>query len=337
MTRIRGDIGRHTSLYRYLKDRGLWRATHISRDPDLNAIKLGGSHDVYLVEDDRSHQKFVLKSFEKHGASTPETVERMEKEYSRLKWAGRILGRRGWARVARPYYKNDRGDFLAEQYVGGTPLGSYVRGAIEKGKKGELYDKLTYLSGFLAILHKNTRKKDRIGLASIGGEIKRHARQAGRGGALTPAELKDMDRLVDRACSSGAIRSAHKALVHGDTNPSNFLYRPGRMYVIDMESSRFMDPVYDLGMMAGELFHFAMRYGGDPYKADPFIGHLYWVYAGNFKDQLGTFIRLTKRNPLYMANSLLRIARHPFFSTEYKRRLAYHAGECLKSMKNLHK
>jgi aminoglycoside phosphotransferase (APT) family kinase protein len=337
MTRVRGDIGRHTRLYRYLKDRGLWKATRISRDPDLKVLKLGGSHDVYLVEDDRSHKGFILKSFEKHGASTSKTAERMEKEYSRLKRAGRALGHRGWARVARPYCKSDKGDFFAEEYFGGTPLGSYVRRAIENGKKDELYDKLSYLSGFLAILHKNTRKKSHIRLAGIGGEIKRHARQAGMGGVLTHLELEDMDRLVDRACSSGIIRSAHMALVHGDTNPSNFLYRPGRMYVIDMESSRFMDPVYDLGMMAGELFHFAMRYGGDPYEADPFIGHLYWIYAGNFKDQLGTFIRLTKRNPLYMANSLLRIARHPFFSTEYKRRLAYQAGECLKSMKDLHK
>jgi len=59
---------------------------------------------------------------------------------------------------------------------------------------------------------------------------------------------------------------------------------------------------------------------------------MYWVYAGNFRDQHGTFIRLTKRNPLYMANSLLRIARHPFFSPGYRRRLAHHARECLKSL-----
>lgn len=333
MTRIRGDLGEHTRLYRYLKDRELWKATHISRSPELSVLKLGGSHDVYLVDDASSHKKFILKSFEKQGAPASKTVDRMEKEYRRLKQAGYILKHRKWVRVARPYCKNDRGDFLAEQYVSGTPLGSYIRGAMEEGRKGELYEKLTYLSGFLAILHKKTRKNDRISPSNIGREIKRHAGQASKGGAMTRDELKDIDRLVEQACSSGSVKAAHRALVHGDTNPSNFLYRPECMYVIDMESSRFMDPVYDLGMMAGEMFHFAMRYGHDPYRADPFIGHLYWMYAGNFKDQLGTFISLTRRNPLYMANSLLRIARHPFFSIEYKRRLAYHAGECLKSLK----
>jgi len=257
----------------------------------------------------------------------------MEKEYSRLKQADHILKHRDWVRVARPYCKSDKGDFLAERYMSGTPLGSYIRAAMESEKKGELFEKLTFLSGFLAILHKKTRRYGRISPSNVGGEIKKHARQASNGGAMTRDELKKMDRLVDQACSCSLIKGAHRSLVHGDTNPSNFLYDPDSMYVIDMESSRFMDPVYDLGMMSGELCHFAMRYGRDPYKADPFIGHLYWTYAGNFKDQLGTFISLTRRNPLYMANSLLRIARHPFFSVEYKRRLAYHAGECLKSMK----
>jgi aminoglycoside phosphotransferase (APT) family kinase protein len=333
MTMIHGDIDEHSRLYRYLKDRGLWKAAQISHDPDLSVLKLGGSHDVYLIDDRRSNRKFILKSFEKDGVSASRTARRMEKEYSRLKQADHILKQRDWVRVARPYCKSDKGDFLVEKYMSGTPLGSYIRGAMENGKKGELFEKLTFLSGFLAILHKKTRRYDRISPSNIRGEIKKHAWQASNGGVMTRGELKKMDRLVDRACSYKPIKNVHISLVHGDTNPSNFLYDPDSMCVIDMESSRFMDPVYDLGMMSGELCHFAMRYGRDPYKADPFIGHLYWTYAGNFKDQLGTFISLTKRNPLYMANSLLRIARHPFFSVEYKRRLAYHAGECLKSLK----
>jgi aminoglycoside phosphotransferase (APT) family kinase protein len=333
MTGIHGDIVEHSRLYRYLKDRGLRKATRISRDPDLSVLKLGGSHDVYLIDDRRSNRKFILKSFEKNGVSASRTARRMEKEYSRLKQADHILKHRDWVRVARPYCKSDKGDFLVEKYISGTPLGSYIRDTMENGEKGKLFEKLTFLSGFLAILHKKTGKYDRISPSNIRGEVKKHARQASNGGAMTRDELKEMDRLIDQACSHKLIKSAHASLVHGDANPSNFLYDPCSMYVIDMESSRFMDPVYDLGMMSGELCHFAMLYGHDPHKADPFIGHLYWMYAGNFKDQLGTFISLTKRNPLYMANSLLRIARHPFFSLEYKRRLAYHAGECLKSLK----
>jgi hypothetical protein len=201
------------------------------------------------------------------------------------------------------------------------------------GHEGKLYEKLTMLAGFFGLLHKRTRRSSRIRASGIRAELKKHARQASLGGAFTPKELRRMERLIDEACSRHVIGDAKRSLVHGDANPSNFLYGHGRLYVIDMERAGYRDPVYDLGMVAGELFHYAMRYGGNPYKADPFIGHLYWMYAGNYRDQLGTFIRLTRRNPLYMANSLLRIARHPFFSREYKRRLAYHAGECLKSLK----
>lgn len=332
MTKVTG-VGKHSKLYRHLRDRRLRKATHVGRHAELRVTKLGGSHDVHLVHDGRSHRKFILKSYEEWNMPGGKSRKHMRKEYKRLKQADRLVGHRDWARVVRPLCKSDSGDFFAEQYVSGTPLGHYMREAMIHGKAGALYEKLTLLAGFLGRLHAKTGRSSRVGPSNIRDELKKHARQASRGGAFTREELDGLERLVEKACSYGFIRGAKKSLVHGDANPSNFLYRPGRMYVIDMERSGYRDPVYDLGMVAGELFHFAMRYGGDPYRADPFIGHFYWIYAGNYRDQLGTFIRLTKRNPLYMANSLLRIARHPHFSAEYKRRLAYHARECLKSLK----
>ncbi len=332
MTKVTG-VTKHSKLYRRLRDRRLRRATRIDRHPDLHVTKLGGSHDVRLVHDGKSHRKFILKSYEERNMPGGKSRKHMRKEYKRLRQANRIVDRLEWVSVVKPLCKSDRGDFFAEQYVSGTPLGHYMREAMIHGKEGTLYEKLTLLAGFLGRLHKKTGRSSRIGPANIRDELKKHARQASRGGAFTREELDGLERLVEKACSYGFIRDAKKSLVHGDANPSNFLYHPGRMYVIDMERSGYRDPVYDLGMVAGELFHFAMRYAGDPYKADPFIGHFYWIYAGNHRDQLGTFIRLTKRNPLYMANSLLRIARHPHFSREYKRRLAYHAKECLASLK----
>jgi aminoglycoside phosphotransferase (APT) family kinase protein len=325
MTAVSCDIPKRSRLYHYLKER------------ELRVTRLGGSHDVYLVKDVKSHKKFILKSFVGRGAPGPGSLKHMHKEYRRLKQADRLINHRDWVHVVRPLCKSDRGDFFAEQYVSGTPLGHYMKEAMARGSDGPLYEKLTMLAGFFGLLHKKTRRRSRIRSSTIRGELKKHARQASLGGAFTPKELKDMERLIDEACSYGFIRHARKSLVHGDANPSNFLYGQGRLYVIDMERAGYRDPVYDLGIMAGELFHYAMRYGGDPYNADPFIGHLYWIYAGNYRDQLGTFIRFTKRNPLYMANSLLRIARHPFYSREYKRRLAYHARECLKSLKKFNR
>ncbi len=316
-------------VYHYVKNRKLARAAGFSRRPDLHISQLSGSHNVYLAYDSRSHRKCILKSFAGGG---PKSVRHMEKEYMRLRQARRLVDGRRWAHVARPLCKSDKGDFFAEEFVSGRALGDYMRDAMAHGRNGELYDKLTMLAGFLALLHKKTERTSHVRPSNIRDELKKHARQASPGGAFTRQELKCMERLIDKVTSNGIIRQARKGLVHGDANPSNFLYQHDRLNVIDMERSGYRDPVYDLGMMAGELCHYAMKYGGDPYKADPFIGHLYWIYAGNFKDQLGTFIRLTRRNPLYMANSLLRIARHPFFSPEYKRRLARKAYECLKSL-----
>lgn len=320
----------HSSLYRYVKSRRLADKAGFDRHPEVHVTQLSGAHNVYLVYDRRSRRKCILKSF---GAGCSKSVAHMEKEYKRLRQAGHLIGHRDWVRVARPLYKSVEGDFFVEEYVSGRSLGDYMKEAMAHGRDGELYEKLTMLAGFLALLHKKTGRPSQVRSSNIRYELKRHARQAGRSGAFTSHELKSMEVIVDKVTSYGFLLHAKRGLVHGDANPTNFLYGQGRLNVIDMERSGYRDPVYDLGMMAGELCHYAMKYGSNPYRADPFIGHLYWTYAGNFKDQMGTFIRLTERNPVYMANSLLRIARHPFFSPEYKRRLGWKAYECLKSLK----
>jgi hypothetical protein len=312
-----------------LRDPGLRKAAHIGRY--LYVTRLGGSHDVYLVSN--GHKKFILKSFLDRDTSFEKSRKHLNKEYRRLEQADRLINHTAWARVVRPIYKNDGAGFFAEQYVRGTPLGRYMKETMKGGNPGTLYEKLTMLAGFFGLLHKSTATDSTLDPSNIGRELKKHARQASIGGAFTPEELDNMGHIIDEACSSHILANVKKTLIHGDANPSNFLYRHGRLYVIDMERSGYKDPVYDLGLIAGELFHYAMQYSGDPYRADPFIGHLYWIYSGNYRDQLGTFIRLTKRNPLYMANSLLRIARHPYFTLQYKRRLAYQARECLLSMK----
>jgi hypothetical protein len=318
-----------TDITVHLKDPGLRKAVHLGGH--LGVTRLGGSHDVYLVSN--GHNRFILKSFLDRDAAFERSRKHLNKEYGRLEQADRLVNHTAWVRVVRPIYKNDGAGFFAEQYVPGKPLSRYMKEAMKCGNAGPLYEKLTMLAGFLSLLHKSTATDSHVNPTHMGRELKKHARQASIGGAYTPEELNHMERTIDEACGSHILANVKKALAHGDANPSNFLYRHGRLYVIDMERSGYKDPVYDLGMVAGELFHYAMQYLGDPYRADPFIGHFYWMYAGNHEDQLGTFIRLTKRNPLYMANSLLRIARHPYFSREYKRRLAYHARDCLLSMK----
>lgn len=332
MTEIHGDLSRHSRLYKFLKDSRPWQAAHF-KSHVLYAKKLGGSHDVYLVDDEKSHRKVILKSYFEKGVRTSKLIGHLDKEYHRLKQAAHIHIPGRWAQVARPIYKSDRGEFFLEEYVSGTQLSDYMKHTFSGGEEKPLYEKLSILAGFLATLHKKTRRDDHVRTSHVKEELERHASQARMAGAMNAGELKYMRHLIDKACAYGFIKDARRSLVHGDATPANFLYDKRRMYVIDMERSGYRDPVYDLGMMSGELFHYAMLYGHDPYKADPFIGHLYWIYAGNFKDQFGTFMELTGRNPLYMANSLLRITRISYIDETYKRRLAYHAMECLRSLK----
>jgi thiamine kinase-like enzyme len=337
MVQISGDVRPHSKLYRYLDERRLWQATHISSDPELEVKRLSGSHEVYRVDDERSRKKFILKSFRDPGVPSSKAHSRMEREYKRLEQADHVLSHTGWAHVVKPYCKSDTGDFFAEQYVNGETLSSYIRRAMEDGNSHSLYEKLTVLAGFFAVLHKNTRKQYYVRPFAIRDELMRHARQAYDAGAMTHGELGHMDHLIKESCTSHIIKNVKKALVHGDSTPTNFIYVDNVLYAIDLERAGYRDPAYDLGMMAGELCNYAIHYGHNAGKAEPFIGHFYWRYAGNFEDQRGKFDRLTKRTPIYMANSLLRISRHSYFSMDYKRQLTSHARECLEGLKKLNK
>ncbi len=329
MTRVHGDVGR---LSEYLKG-PFERIARLHKTPDLYVTRLSGSHAVYLIRDRRSHKQFILKSFRTNGLPTSIADKRMNKEYGRLKKFESLGIDESWFKVVKPLGKSDSGQFFVEKYVSGESLGTSIRKSFEKSDYKELYDKLAIFAGYLALVHKKTRRSSHVRMSYVRKELHEHAEQSYVADAMSRRELGKTKLLIDRACSYSFIRDAHRCLAHGDANPSNFLLEDGRMYVIDVERSGYRDPVYDLGTMAGELFHYAMLYAGNPYKADPFIGHMYWVYSGNFHDQYAKFLKITKRNPLYMANSLLRISRNTGLTDEHRKRLAYHASQCLKSLK----
>ena len=332
MTQVHGDIGKESRLYEYLKG-PFERIVRIKKAHDLYVTKLGGSHMVYLIRDNRGHKRFVLKSFQAPGLSSSIADRRMNKEYGRLKKFESLGIDESWFKVVKPLGKSDSGQFFVEKYVSGESLGTIIRKSFQKNDDKELYDKISLFAGYLALVHKKTRRSSHVRMAHVRQELHEHAEQSYSAGAMCRQGLEKTKLLINHACSYSFIRDAHRCLVHGDANPSNFLFEAGRMNVIDVERSGYKDPVYDLGTMAGELFHYAMLYAGNPYKADPFIGHMYWVYSGNFTDQYAKFLTITKRNPLYMANSLLRISRNTGLTEAHRKRLAYHASECLKSLK----
>lgn len=336
MTHLRGDIGNEKWLCDYLRG-PFEQIAHLKKEPDLYVTRLGGSHTVYLIRDRRSHKRFILKSFRTPGLSSSIADRRMNKEYGRLRKFESLGIDESWFKVVKPLGKNESGQFFVEKYVGGEPLGMSARRTFETNDDKALYDTLTLFAGYLALVHKKTRRSSHVRTAYVRKEIGEHARESHAAGAMGRRDFENAMRLIDRTCSYAFIRDAHRCLVHGDANPSNFLFEGGCMYVIDVERSGYKDPVYDLGMMAGELFHYAMLHAGNPYRADPFIGHMYWVYSGNFTDQYAKFLALTKRNPLYMANSLFRISRNARLTDAHKKKLADCAMGCLKSLKEFNR
>lgn len=124
-----------------------------------------------------------------------------------------------------------------------------------------------------------------------------------------------------------------RVIVHGDTTPSNFKVGPGReVMAFDLERMAWADRVFDLGRLAGELKHFFLRDTGDPWAAEPFIGHFLWEYCGYFPDRQDAFRSVTRRIPFYLGITLLRIARNSWVDWDYRRRLLEEAKQNLRAI-----
>jgi aminoglycoside phosphotransferase (APT) family kinase protein len=325
-----GRLSKSSRLYRHLTERHRAAALRIGRHPDIALRKLSGSHDVFLLKCAGSGRELVLKSFAKHQGPSGRLERYLDNEYDSLKRIRKFgVTSRHWTAV-KPVCRDREALFFVEEKAEGTPLDHHLSREIADGDD-RLYEKLDLIAGFFASLHHKTRVRQPANAFSLRQELERHAAQSCRAGGLDGGEQREARSLIRRWCDSSAIRHAARSLTHGDATTTNFIYNRDRLVAIDLERCKYRDPVYDLGMLAGELFSVAMSATSNPYNADRYLGHLYWKYAGNFRDQQGTFNRLTARNPLYMANSLLRMSRNGYFSVEHRKKLGFYALECLRS------
>ncbi len=325
-----GRLSKSSRLYRHLTERHRAAAMHLGRHPRFTLRKLSGSHAVFLLEDADSGQEHVLKSFAERGRTTGRLKRYLDDEYECLKRIRKIgVCSRHWAAV-KPLCRDRRGLFLVEEKAEGTSLDRHLSREMARDD-GRLDEKLDLLAGFFASLHGKTATRKRVNVSSLRKELERHASQSRHAGSLDRGELEEARSRIRQWSASPVIRHVARSLTHGDATTTNFICQDDRLVVIDLERSRYRDPVYDLGMMAGELFGAALSATSNPYRADRHIRHLYEKYAGNFRDPRGTFDRLTARNPFYMANSLLRMSRNDYFTADHRRRLGYYALECLRS------
>jgi len=146
---------------------------------------------------------------------------------------------------------------------------------------------------------------------------------------LDAGAAREIRRLRDRWLGRSRMR-AGEAIVHGDATPTNFLFcEGGDVVAIDLERMKRADPVWDLGMVCGEIKHAFLWRTGSGGAAEPFIRIFLERYAAAFPDPAGAFRAVTHRLPFFMALTELRIARNEWLSWRHRLQLVREAHACL--------
>lgn len=235
--------------------------------------------------------------------------------------------------VVRPLgFNPDLNNLLVVEYLEGDLLSRTITEAIYQGQRPRLYRKLTALAGFLADMHNRTAGDWTVDFHHsqeyLGQLIKSLVEKRGMG----PEHGEELWYLGQTWAARSHVWEDRRVLVHGDATPSNFLFGRGLdVMVIDLERMKWADRVFDVGRLCGELKHFFFRATGDPYAAEPFIGHFLWEYSGHFPDCWSAFRAITRRLPFYLGITLLRIARNSWVDRDYRWRLINEAKQILRA------
>jgi Ser/Thr protein kinase RdoA (MazF antagonist) len=203
-------------------------------------------------------------------------------------------------------------------------------GAIRKGTRDALFQKLAALACFLAAMHNRTANGIRVDFNAESSYFNSVTHQLLNRGYIGWEESQKLFRLKDLWHSRGFIWEDQQVLVHGDVTPANILFGDGPWVIaFDLERMKRADRVLDVGRVCGEIKHFFMQYTGNKELAEPFIGHFLWEYACHFPDRGSAFASIVRRVPFYMGVTLLRIARNPWIDSGHRRFLLDEARENL--------
>jgi aminoglycoside phosphotransferase (APT) family kinase protein len=297
----------------------------------LRVGKISRQKQVYLFCEKINKITVIGKIFKNPSVSLEKAWMDAEREYHNLKLAREKFGMNNAAyRVVTPLGKK-RGlsCLLITEKAPGETLDHYIAKAIYEHQTKKLFEKLSNLAKFLAILHKNSESERAVSL-----DLPRHyldkLMNSLSKNILSELKEKAIERYSSEWWRTGALFTGDKeVMVHGDATPTNFLFYHDEVIGIDLEKMKYADRCWDLGFVAAELkHHFAWRLGSG-WSAEPFIGHFLWEYAMNLKDAL-FFRSITRRIPFYMALGLLRIARNPWLDETYRKNLLGEAKGCLK-------
>ena len=270
------------------------------------------SHTVCRYEFKGEHYGVFAKFYNepRGGNRRYDTGRAMDNEFEKLKRIEKLID------IPRPLAKKERFNCaLVTEDVQGKPLYRYIHN--ENG----LFDKLTSLAHTLRTLHDGTRssyKKEREfgNFHKILGQIR-----------LNKSVKERFDRHLGDWWYNERSDWSNGCFIHNDANPANYLFRHGKIFALDFESSQdHAHPVHDLGIVTSELKKYFGWNEQNPAKAEPYIGHFLWHYSRGEKD----FNRVTRALPFFMSLGLLRMARWGG-SDEQRSYLLREAEACLSS------
>lgn len=325
-----GHLSREDPLYDYFQDHIAPQLGFSSRDAVYRVFRFNDSRDVYLYEEKHRAVRLVGKFFK---SSDPDHARRKgETEFNNLLFL-RGLGLAAPPHyVVRPYGFNPAVDnVLVVEYLNGQTLSGIINDAIYRGKAGRLFRKLSALAHFLVRMHNYAAGEHPVDFEEsyqymgrlLRSLIEKRAIGCGFSDELWP--MREAWR--DRSC----MWEDREVLVHGDATPSNFLFGSNRnVMAIDLERMKWADRAFDLGRLCGELKHFFFKGTGDPFAAEPFIGHFLWEYCRHFPNRENAFLSVTRRIPFYLGITLLRIARNSWIDHDYRCRLIHEARQILR-------
>jgi len=331
-----GTLNQADPIYNILSHDVLPQLGVTTNGQRYRVFRLGGSNAVFEYEERESGHRVIGKFYGESGTrASPRAVDRMWREYRAVDHMRRV-GLDGYPHhVMRALgTAPDHGAAIFLEHLRGETLGVVLDGvAREVRQPSALYERLTALAFFLATMHNRTVTDDLVdfhddvrylGLLS---ESLRHHRH------MSDQSLREFGSLGDRWKRFGPMWEDHRVCLHGDATPANFLFTDG-MWVggIDFERSHHGDRVFDVGRIAGELQHAFMLNQGNRRGAEPYIGHFLWEYSCHFPDREAAFAHICARVPFHLATTLLRVARNPWITNEYRTKLIEAARDALRSL-----
>ena len=327
-----GHLAATDPLQAYLRDAILPQLAAVGREPRWRVFRVSAVSDVYLYEDKWTGARVVGKFYARaRGLNGSNALQSAANEYRNLEYLRSL----GFAAppdyVVRPLGWNaDLGDLLVVEHVVGEQLDVVIEAAAGEGQGERLFRKLTGLARFFAHMHNRTAGGQRVIFSRTQAYFDRVVAYLAQHGAASPRRANRLRDLGHAFAAKPALWEDVQVLVHGDATPSNFLFgRDLDVYAIDLERMHRDDRVYDVGRLCGELKHCFLRATGDPARAEPFIGHFLWEYAGHFPDRPRAFAAITGRLPFYLGLTLLRIARNAWLDDGYRKRLVHEAKAIL--------